>query len=95
MFLLWTGNKNTTHGSANPKTGKRSFYGTFRRFKTKEDRQWFVDHCVVYSDVDHHICNEKTGRKFDLGCSVAVYKESLNILEYFVCSDSKPVIYQR
>ena len=93
MILLWLGTKNCTFGSANTETGKRSFHGSFLRFKTIEDRKWWLDNATFYGSFNAYKCNEKTGRRFDLGCSVYAYKEALNMLDYFICDDDNmPVV---
>ena len=93
MILLWVGDTSCTFSSTNARTGKRSFHGDFIRFKTTEDRQWWLDNAVFYGSFNAYKCNEKTGRRFDLGCSVHAYNEALNMLNYFVCDDDDhPVI---
>ena len=93
MLLLWIGDTNCTWGTANRKTGKRSFFGGFKRFKTVEDRLWFLNNAVFYSNKRAYKCSDKTGRRFDLGCSVEQYNDGLNMLDCFVCdSDNVPSV---
>ena len=93
MILLWVGDKQCTFGCANNKTKKHSLHGYFIRFKTIEDRKWFLDNAVFYGSFNAYKCTDKTGRKFDLGCSVSSYNEHLNMLDYFICNDNNtPII---
>ena len=81
-YLLFVG-QNASTGTPNKRTGHMSFFGRYLKFATKEERQDFIDEKTGFS------CREivkagtrNTLRKYDLGCSLNLYNESLDNLDY-------------
>ncbi len=87
MILLWVGDKTCTFGNANKKTGKLSYHGEFKRFKSKADRKQWLNNANFNGYENAYICNEITGRKYDLGCDLSFYYESLKELDYEIINN--------
>jgi hypothetical protein len=79
-YLAFVGNKRTSVGSPNGRTGRLSTWGKLYAFETMTEREMF---CAQY---DYNFngypipCNKTTARKYFLGMSVHSYNEYINAL---------------
>ena len=75
--------QNATTGNPNPRTGMHSLFGSFYAFSSKQKRDnWIDENEAVSSSEICEAVNRKSGRKYDLGISIADYNYHLDMLQY-------------
>ena len=75
--------QNATIGDPNPRTGMHSFWGCFYSFSSKQKRdEWVEENDSGYVSEICEAVTRRSGRKYDLGISIADYNYHLDMLQY-------------
>ena len=86
-FYAWVG-QNASCGTPNPVTGRMSMYGDNMVFKSKADRDRFVDEFSSDNPSVYAVkCSLRKLRGYNLGCSVRDFEDDLNYCEHAYVAD--------
>jgi hypothetical protein len=80
-YLLFVG-ENASYGNPNSITGRYSFYGRILKFRSKEERNLYIEEKTGYTSREIvKKGNRKTLRKYDLGSTLQNYNDYLDYTE--------------
>ena len=78
-FYAWAG-QNATTGNANPRTGRLSMFGQLFKFKSRIERDKYVDEYYSSNPSEYAVkVNKQSARQYRLGMSVSAYEEYLEM----------------